>query len=228
MTKWLLRALAFAAAMVVLRVIQGLLINAFEAQSGLISVVLLLIFVAAVLLWGVLDGRADARANPDPDRRRDLATTWLVAGLVAGVIGGVVAWLVSLFDKAIYVGTLINELTTFAAFTALLVFVPAMLGAMIGRWTVDRQYAKAPQTHHGLAAHEEGGSDTDVFASVGSGHAADGGAATESARSPSGSEARTEEFPRDTDQTPSPSEAPSEAKTADIPTEETKRDDRSS
>jgi hypothetical protein len=222
MTKWLLRALAFAAAMVVLRVIQGVLINAFESQSGLISVVLLLLFVAAVLLWGVLDGRADARANPDPDRRRDLATTWLVAGLVAGVIGGVVAWVVSLFDKAIYVGTLINELTTFAAFTALLVFVPAMLGAMVGRWTLDRQYAKAPQQHHGLAAHEEGGSDTDVFAAVGAGQTADGGAATEAAG------ARTEEFPRDTDQTTSSSEAPSEARTADIPTEETKRDDRSS
>jgi len=35
-------------------------------------------------IWGISDGRADARANPDPDRRGDLAMTWLLAGLFAG------------------------------------------------------------------------------------------------------------------------------------------------
>jgi hypothetical protein len=225
MTKWLLRGLAFAAAMVVLRVIQGVLINAFESQSGLISVVLVLMFVAAVLVWGLFDGRSDAKDNPDPDRRRDLATTWLIAGLVAGLLGGVVAWLVSLLDKAIYAGTLINELTTFAAFTALLVFVPAMGGAMVGRWMLDRQYAKEPVRHHGLAAEGEDKNVRDVFAAVGAGEeSAAGGAATEAGTAPTGSEAPTEEFPRDADEATSPSDA----MTADIPTEETNPDDRGS
>ena len=49
-----------------------------------------------------------------------------------------VAWLISLVYKALYVGGLISEVTTFAAFTALLVFLPAILAVAIGRWLVDR------------------------------------------------------------------------------------------
>lgn len=52
----------------------------------------------------MMDGRADAKASPDPDRRQDLAMTWLLAGLVAGALSGAVAWLISLFYKAIYTG----------------------------------------------------------------------------------------------------------------------------
>src|ERR1700739_5122257 len=88
MRNWLLRGLVCAAAMIVARLIQGGLINAWQTQSGLISVVLLFLFVIGVIIWGVLDGRADATNSPDPDRRQDLAMTWLLAGLVAGVLIG--------------------------------------------------------------------------------------------------------------------------------------------
>ncbi len=64
---------------------------------------------------GVMDGRADAKASPDPDRRQDLAMTWLLAGSVAGALAGAVAWLISLFYKVICHRGPINELTTFAA-----------------------------------------------------------------------------------------------------------------
>lgn len=72
MTNWMLRGLAFAAAMVVLRLFQGALINAWQMLSGLISLVLLLLFAIGGVVWGVMDGRADAKASPDPDRRK----TW--------------------------------------------------------------------------------------------------------------------------------------------------------
>ena len=91
MRNWILRGLVFAAAMVVVRLIQGALINAWQTQAGLISVVLLLLFVIGVVVWGVLDGRADAKAQPDPDRRQDLAMTWLLAGLLAGILSGAVS-----------------------------------------------------------------------------------------------------------------------------------------
>lgn len=155
MTNWMLRGLAFAAAMVVLRLFQGALINAWQMLSGLISLVLLLLFAIGGVVWGVMDGRADAKASPDPDRRQDLAMTWLLAGLVAGALSGAVAWLISLFYKAIYTGGPINELTTFAAFTALIVFLVGIVGVAVGRWLVDRQLAKAPVRHHGLAAEHE-------------------------------------------------------------------------
>ena len=165
MTTWRTRGLAFAAAMVVVRVLQGTLINVWQAQAGLINIVLLLIFLVCPLGWGVWDGRADATRNPDPDRRADLAMTWLLAGLTAGVLSGALSWLIALFYRGIYTGGLFNELTTFAAFTALIVFVLGVSGVAIGRWAVDRQIAKNPQRHHGLAANQDR-ADTDVFAAV--------------------------------------------------------------
>jgi hypothetical protein len=165
MRNWLLRGLVCAAAMVVVRLIQGTLINAWQTQAVLISVVLLLLFVIVVSVWGVLDGRADATATADPDRRQDLAMTWLLAGLVAGVLSGAVSWLIALVYKGLYTGGLINEVTTFAAFTALLVFLPGIVGVAVGRWRVDRQFAKAPEKHHGLGVKEER-TDTDVFSAV--------------------------------------------------------------
>jgi MFS family permease len=168
MSKWLLRGLVFAALMVIVRLLQGAMINAWETKAGLISVVLIVLFAIAVFIWGLSDGRADAQANPDPDRRDDLAMTWLLAGLFAGIVSGAVAWFISLFYKSLYVEALLNEVTTFAAFTALLVFLFAVAGVALGRWLVDRTYEKQPRRHHGLseAAADQERADTDVFAAV--------------------------------------------------------------
>ncbi|WP_176707056.1 B-4DMT family transporter [Mycobacterium malmoense] len=160
MRSWMLRGLVYAAAMVVVRLFQGALINAWQTQAGLFSVVLLLLFIIGVAVWGVLDGRADAIANRDPDRRRDLAMTWLLAGLVAGVLSGAVSWLIALVYKGLYTGGLINELTTFAAFTALCVFLPGIIGVTVGRWRVDRN---PPPRRPGT---DEERADTDVFSAV--------------------------------------------------------------
>jgi MFS family permease len=162
MSKWLLRGLVFAALMVIVRLLQGAMINAWETKAGLISVALVVIFAIVVFIWGLFDGRADARANPDPDRRGDLAMTWLLAGLLAGVVSGAVAWFISLFYKSLYVESLINEITTFAAFTALLTFLMAVAGVSLGRWLVDRKADQTPHLHHAY----DDRADTDVFAAV--------------------------------------------------------------
>jgi hypothetical protein len=161
MRNWMLRGLVLAAAMIVVRLFQGAMINAWPTQSGLVSIVLLLIFVIGVAVWGVFDGRADATANPDPDRRQDMAMTWLLAGLVAGILSGAVSWLIALVYKGLYSGGLINEVTTFAAFTALIVFLPGIAGVALGRWRVDRN---PPQGRK--AGPEQERADTDVFSAV--------------------------------------------------------------
>ncbi|OBF18097.1 hypothetical protein A5725_20580 [Mycobacterium kubicae] len=166
MSNWMVRGLAFAAAMVVLRLFQGALINAWQTQSGLISIVLLLLFVIGAVVWGLRDGRADAQANPDPDRRADLAMTWLLAGLAAGVISGLVCWIIALFYKGIYTGGLFNEVTTFAAFTALLVFIFGIIGVAIGRWRVDRKAPEPDKRDHDHSHKSEDRADTDVFTAV--------------------------------------------------------------
>jgi hypothetical protein len=177
----MLRGLVFGALMVVVRLIQGTIINAWPTQAELVSLVLLTLFIVGVVVWGLLDGRADAVANPDPDRRQDLAMTWLLAGLVAGVLSGAVSWLIALVYKGLYTGGLINELTTFAAFTALVVFLPGITGVAVGRWRVDRN---PPARREG--GPEEERADTDVFAAV----RADDAAAVESGRATAGAQAQ--------------------------------------
>lgn len=145
MTTWLPRGLVFAIGMVVLRLVQGTLINASPTNAGTISFALCAVLFAAALLWGVIDGIADARSNPDPDRRRDLAMRWLMAGLVAGVLSGLAAAIIAMFYNAIYAEGIGVEVTVFAAFTALLVFLPAVFGTGIGRWLVDRRRPVAPR-----------------------------------------------------------------------------------
>jgi MFS family permease len=165
MRSWLLRGLVFALLQTVIRVIQTMMINTWETKAILISVVLQIILAIAALLWGYVDGRADANAEPDPDRRQDLAMTWLIAGLVAGVLSGALCLIISLFYSAIYVMAPLNELTTFAAYTALLVFLMAMLGVALGRFLIDRRYNKEhPVRRHTVGI--EQGDDTDVFDAV--------------------------------------------------------------
>src|ERR1700761_9332120 len=144
MTNWMLRGLVFGGAMVGARLFQGTLINVWQTQAALISIVLLLLFIVGVVIWGLIDGREDASSNPDPDRSEDRAVTWFI----------------SIFYKAIYVDGLINELTTFAAFTALVVFLGAIIGVTVGRWRIDRTGAYKPQSKDGT----EDRADTDVFA----------------------------------------------------------------
>lgn len=139
MTTWLPRGLLFAIGMVLLRLVQGTLINANPTNAGLISLALVTLFGVAAFVLGLFDGMADARANPDPDRRRDLAMRWLLAGLVAGVLSGLVTWIISRFYGAVYVDSLGPEVVVFPAFTALLIFVPAIFASAIGRWLVDRR-----------------------------------------------------------------------------------------
>jgi MFS family permease len=162
MSKWLLRGLVFAALMVIVRLLQGALINLMESQALLISILLVAVFAVAAFVWGLFDGRADAQANPDPDRRGDLAMTWLLAGLFAGIVSGFVAWFISLFYENLYAQGLLNEVTTFAAFTALLMFVFAIAGVALGRALVDRNSPPVQRRSDG----DGDRADTDVFEAV--------------------------------------------------------------
>jgi len=160
MTMWLPRGLAFAVGMVLLRLVQGALINTYPTNAGIISLTLVVLFGIAALVWALLDGMSDARANPDPDRRRDLAMRWLLAGLFAGVVSGFVVWIISFVYRAIYAEGIVSELTVFAAFTTLLVFLPAMLAVSVGRWMVDR--TRPPESRRRVTD----GVETDVFDAV--------------------------------------------------------------
>jgi hypothetical protein len=66
-----------------------------------------------------------------------------------------------LFYDNLYAEALLNEVTTFAAFTALLTFLFAIAGVALGRFLVDRN---APPVQRQPADGER--ADTDVFEAV--------------------------------------------------------------
>lgn len=160
MNTWLPRGLVFAAGMVLLRLVQGTLINTYPTNAGMISLSLVVLFGLAAFVWALLDGISDARANPDPDRRRDLAMRWLLAGLIAGVLSGTAVWVISLFYRNVYAEGVVLELSVFAAFTALLIFLPAMFAVAVGRRLVDR--TRPPQERRRVTD----GVESDVFDAV--------------------------------------------------------------
>ena len=98
---------------------------------------------------------------------RPLSTSKRKAAAHSGVLSGLTCWVISLFYKTMYVAALMNEVTTFAAFTALLVFVMAMIGVATGRFLVDRRYSKEGYPPRRREGADEDNPDTDVFAAVG-------------------------------------------------------------
>jgi hypothetical protein len=126
MRTWLLRGGVLA----VVHAAAQTLVAAFTVRNptsqGTVAAVVLGVLVGVAAVWGVLD---TWRAVP----RRE--TAWLIAALVAGWGAGVLG----VMGRAIFVdqtgvSELGNALTGGAAFTALLVFVPAGIGMLAGRW----------------------------------------------------------------------------------------------
>lgn len=91
-----------------------------------VTVVALALLVGAAALWSALDTWRGAEGAP---------RTWFIAALLAGPVSGVLA----VIGRAVFVDrtgveALGSALTGGAAFTALVVLVPAGLGVLVGRW----------------------------------------------------------------------------------------------
>jgi hypothetical protein len=95
-------------------------------DSTLVTVVALALLVGAAALWSALDAWTWVGADHAP-------RTWFIAALVAGPVSGVL----SVIGRDIFVdetgpSALGTALTGGAAFTALLILVPAGLGLFVG------------------------------------------------------------------------------------------------
>ncbi len=145
MNAWVLRATVLGALTVFLRVVLGFGMVYSPTHGAWMRTLCLIVLVAAGIAWGLIDGRTDRRANPDPERGgADLTMRWLKAGVVGGLGSGVVAWLLDFVPKFDLGGNgLIFELTAGAAFIILLIFIPAMAGVAAGRFLVGRENRKA-------------------------------------------------------------------------------------
>jgi uncharacterized membrane protein YeaQ/YmgE (transglycosylase-associated protein family) len=123
---WLLRGGVLAVVHAAAQTVVAALTVRDPTGQGTIAAIVLGVLVGAVAVWGVLDRW---RAVPRPE------ITWLIAALVAGwgaAVLGVIGR--SVFVDQTGASELGTALTGGAAFTALLVFVPAGVGLLAGKW----------------------------------------------------------------------------------------------
>ncbi|MFD1813921.1 B-4DMT family transporter [Rhodococcus gannanensis] len=143
MNLWIVRGLGMTFVHVVTRVVLGVAIAAWPLHGSMLRWLGLAVVVLVALLWAGLDGIRDARAHPSEREETDLTMTWLKAGAVAGLLAGAVCWLIgTVSDISLGENSLFFELTSGAAFTLLLVFVPAMLAVAVGRFIAHRDARK--------------------------------------------------------------------------------------
>lgn len=91
----------------------------------------LLVVLAVALLWGGVDALLEDLSDEDRD---ELTLRWLKAAVLVGPLAGLVGWAVGgLFIDVVGAGQLPSEIIGGGAFTALLIFVPAVVGMLFGR-----------------------------------------------------------------------------------------------
>lgn len=155
MTSWLLRGISMSIVMIVARVLLGVVVVNQPLHTTVWKTVAIAAVVLISILWGGVDGIRDARANPDPDDYDDLTVMWLKAGILAGLISGFVSWLIgTLWLPGIGQAGFFIEMIAGASFTALLIFIPAFVGVMVGRWFTRRDQRKQERDHD-WSVHED-------------------------------------------------------------------------
>ncbi|WP_082392749.1 B-4DMT family transporter [Nocardia arizonensis] len=154
MISWVLRAVALGALVVGLRTALGFAMVYWPTQGAWMRLLCLVVLLAVIVAWGVLDGRRDRIAHPDPERGTDLTIMWLEAAVVASVGSGAVAWILDFLPKFdLGDNGLLFELTAGASFIILLIFIPALIGVGIGRMLAGRKSDNStPHTPHTLPA----------------------------------------------------------------------------
>jgi hypothetical protein len=123
---WLLRGAVLAVVHAVAETARAGFGVHHPTSRTLFEAIMLGVLVAVAAVWGALDTWRDV-----PDRGK----VWLIACLIAGW-GAAVLGIIgkSIFVDQTGVADLGGALTGGAAFTALLVLVPACIGLLAGRW----------------------------------------------------------------------------------------------
>lgn len=135
MISWGVRSIAMTAVHVIARVVLGIIITAAPLQGVLSRNVAFAIVVVIALVWAGLDGVVDARQHPLVEDRNDLIMRWIITGLITGVAAGLICHILErLGADGIGSQSLLFDLTSGAAGTALMIIVPASIGIAVGRW----------------------------------------------------------------------------------------------
>ena len=144
MSSWLLRGVVMSVVHIAARIVLGAVVISAPLSSPLARWLTIAAVVLVAIVWGGVDGMADARKHADPDDYEDLTVRWLKAGLLAGFVSCLVSWILGTFWlDGIGQASLPIELIAGTSFVALLVFVPAFFGASLGRFLIRREQRKS-------------------------------------------------------------------------------------
>ncbi|MGV9818257.1 B-4DMT family transporter [Nocardia xishanensis] len=140
MNAWVVRAVLLGALVVALRTVLGFAMVQWPTQGSWMRMLCLLALLIVIVGWGVLDGRRDRRAHPDPERGSDLTILWLKAAVAGGLGSGAVSWALDFLPRFdLGDNDLLFELTAGASFIVLLIFIPGLIGVGIGRMLAGRR-----------------------------------------------------------------------------------------
>lgn len=124
MERWLLRGLVLAVVHAAAAVIAAKMAPTIGGQRSVLVSVTFAVLIGIAVLWGALDGW---RRSPSP------YLTWTIASVLAGLVSGVLNVIGrGLFVDATGISELGSQMTSGAAFVALLVAVPAWAGVLFG------------------------------------------------------------------------------------------------
>ncbi|QNG18922.1 hypothetical protein G4H71_20855 [Rhodococcus triatomae] len=144
MNAWVVRGLGMALIHVLVRTFLGVALTQWPLQGSTFRFLGLVVVVVAAAGWGWLDAAADSRRHPEEDTGSDLTMRWLQAGVLGAFLSAVICWILN-FVPGLNVtsNSLFFELTSGAAFTILLIFVPAIITSAIARFVAGRRSGPA-------------------------------------------------------------------------------------
>ncbi|OZC53953.1 hypothetical protein CH267_17385 [Rhodococcus sp. 06-621-2] len=158
MTGWVVRGIGMCLINVGVRILLGVTVTQWPLHGSQLRWLGIAVVLIAVVVWAGLDGIRDRRKNPDPDYGEDLTMVWLKAAALGGLAAGLVTWLVQLIvDFSVGQNTLFFELTSGAAFTVLVIFIPATIAVFLGRLLAGREANKklaAADEEHAKERHD--------------------------------------------------------------------------
>lgn len=135
MNTWLVRGLAMTGVLTLARLALDVTMEQWPAHDVALRYIGLSCVISMAATWGFADGRRKRLQYPDrPERGPDLTMIWLAGGAFAGFATAALAWLLGQSGNS-----LLFELTAGAAWSLLLVFVAAMIGAAVSTIRANRQ-----------------------------------------------------------------------------------------
>lgn len=143
MTGWVVRGIGMGLINVGVRILLGVAVTQWPLHGSQLRWLGMAAVLLAVIVWAGVDGIRDRRANPDPEYGTDLTMVWLKAAVLGGLGAGLATWLVQLLvDFSLGQNSLFFELTSGAAFTILVIFIPATVAVFLGRLLAGREAKK--------------------------------------------------------------------------------------